>query len=60
MRFLKSRGLKKTPRGKVVAHKRSLWKGGTDSLRNLRLRKRSAHKRQTAKEARQRAKRRHK
>lgn len=57
-RFLRKRGLKKTPRGKVVAHKKSLWKGGKDTIRGLRLMKKSAHKKQTAKEARERARRR--
>ncbi len=57
-RFLQKRGLSKAPRGKEVVHKKSLWKGGTDSPRNLALRKKTSHKRQTAREARQRARRR--
>ena len=55
-KFLNSKGLTKTPRGKAVAHNKSLWKGGPDTLRNLTLKKASTHKRQTAKEARERAK----
>jgi hypothetical protein len=57
-RFLQKRGLSKTPRGKEVVHKRSLWKGGTDTTRNLSLRKKTSHRKQTSREARQRAKRR--
>ena len=55
IKFLKSKGLKRTPRGKEVVHRKSLWKGGTDSVRNLTLRKKSSHKTQTRREARQRA-----
>ena len=56
-RFLKARGLTKTPQGKIVAHRRSLWEGGTDTLRNLTLKKRGVHTRQTRQEARERARR---
>ncbi len=59
-KFLKKRRLKKTPKGKQIAHKKSLWKGGTDSLRNLILKKKKAHKKQTAKEAREKVRRRKK
>ena len=54
-KFLAKRGLKKTPKGKEVAHKVSLWKGGSDSTKNLHLIKKSSHKKKTVKEARQRA-----
>ena len=57
-KFLAERGLKKTPRGKAVDHKVPLWKGGSESLRNLRLIKKKVHKEKTRKEARQRAKKR--
>jgi len=50
-RFLKKRGLKKIPRGKEIDHKVPLHRGGTDTLRNLHLIKKSAHKRKTAREA---------
>lgn len=55
-KFLTNRGLKKTPRGKVIDHKTPLKDGGTDSLRNLHLIKIKFHKEKTAKEARRRAK----
>lgn len=56
-KFLEKRGLKKTPRGKEVDHKKPLADGGSDSLRNMRLIKKSVHKKKTASEARKRAKR---
>lgn len=56
-RFLASKGLKRTPRGKAVDHKRPLSEGGTDSLRNLRLIKTTSHKRKTSSEARRRTRR---
>lgn len=59
-RFLKKKELSKAPAGKQVAHKKSLWKGGTDTLRNLTLKKKSAHKRQTAKDVRERVSKRRK
>lgn len=55
-RFLEKRGLKKVPRGKEIDHKVSLKDGGTDSLRNLHLIKKSSHKKKTSAEARRRAK----
>ncbi|KPJ55674.1 hypothetical protein AMJ49_06625 [Parcubacteria bacterium DG_74_2] len=51
-RFLSKRGLKRTPRGKEIDHKIPLHKGGSDSLRNLRLIKKSSHKTKTRKELR--------
>jgi 5-methylcytosine-specific restriction endonuclease McrA len=56
-RFLEIKGLSRVPRGKVVDHKVPLWKGGTDTLRNLRLIKKSSHERKTAKEIRERIRR---
>lgn len=53
-RFLKKKGLKKVPRGKQIDHKVPLSKGGSDSLRNLRLIKKKTHKQKTRKEARRR------
>lgn len=53
-RFLAKRGLTKTPHGKEIDHNVPLHKGGSDSLRNLRLIKKSAHKKKTSKEARKR------
>ena len=55
--FLKKKGLKKTPKGKEVVHKKSLWKGGTDTTRNLKLQKKSVHAKKTKKEATTKAKR---
>ena len=54
-RFLEKRGLTKVPRGKEIDHKVSLKDGGSDTLRNLHLIKKSSHKRKTATEARRRA-----
>lgn len=54
-KFLKSRGLKKTPKRKEVAHRKPLWKGGTDSPRNMMLKKKSTHKKETKRETKQRA-----
>lgn len=48
-RFLKNRGYKKTPRGKQVAHKKPLVFGGKDDPRNLMLKKKSTHKKETEK-----------
>jgi len=48
-RFLAKRGYKKTPRGKEVAHRRPLVLKGKDDLRNLMLKKKSTHKRETKK-----------
>jgi len=55
-RFLKKKGLKKVPRGKQIDHKIPLSKGGSDSLRNLRLIKKKTHKQKTKREARRRSK----
>jgi len=54
--FLEKKGLKKAPKGKEVDHKKPLVDGGSDSLSNLQLIKKSTHKKKTAKEARDRAK----
>ena len=48
-RFLKKRGFKKTPRGKQVAHRKALVLGGKDDPRNLMLKKKSTHKKETKK-----------
>ncbi|MCK4744961.1 HNH endonuclease [Candidatus Parcubacteria bacterium] len=55
-KFLEKRGLKKTPKGKEIDHKIPLADGGSDSQKNLRLIKKSVHKKKTATEARKRAK----
>lgn len=54
--FLEEKGLTKVPKGKEVDHKKPLVDGGSDSLSNLQLIKKSTHKKKTAKEARDRAK----
>jgi len=54
-RFLEKRGLTKVPRGKQVDHKIPLKDGGTDTLWNLHLIKKSSHRKKTASEARRRA-----
>ena len=46
-KFLKKRGMRKTPKGKEVAHKKPLVLGGKDNPRNLILKKKSTHKRET-------------
>ncbi len=56
-KFLKKRGLSKTPRGKEIDHKVPLSKGGSNSQKNLRLIKKSTHKKKTATETRRRARR---
>ena len=48
-RFLAKKGYKKSPRGKEVAHRRALGLGGKDNLRNLTLKKKSVHKKETRK-----------
>ena len=53
-RFLEKRGLTKVPRGKQVDHKIPLKDGGTDTLWNLHLIKKSSHRKKTASEARRR------
>jgi len=55
---LKAQGLTSIPRGKIAAHRKSLWKGGTDTPRNIHFIKTSTHKRKTAQETRERARRR--
>ena len=57
-KFLAKRGLKKTPRGKAIDHKRPLKDGGSDTLRNLHLISKKTHKKKTVKEARKRARKR--
>lgn len=54
-KFLEKKGLKKVPKGKEIDHKIALADGGTDSQKNLRLIKKSTHKKKTASEARKRA-----
>lgn len=56
-RFLARRGLKKSPHGKHVAHKKPLALGGKDNPRNLMLKKKSIHKKETRKLLRKLAKR---
>ncbi len=46
-KFLANRGLKKSPRGKEVAHRKALALGGKDNSRNLMLKKKSIHKKET-------------
>lgn len=48
-KFLKRRDYKKTPRGKEVAHRKPLALGGKDDPRNLMLKKKSTHKKETKK-----------
>ena len=55
---LRAQGLTRIPRGKMADHKKSLWKGGTDTPGNIRFIKTSTHKRKTAQESRERARRR--
>ena len=55
-KFLEKRGLKKTPKGKEIDHKKPLADGGADTQKNLRLIKKSAHKKKTVIEARKRVK----
>lgn len=57
-RWLKRHGYKKVPRGYILDHKISLSEGGTDTLWNLDLIKKSTHKKKTRKEAKRRARRR--
>jgi hypothetical protein len=49
IKFLANRGLKRSPKGKVVAHKKALVFGGKDDPRNLMLKKKSTHKKETRK-----------
>jgi hypothetical protein len=46
-KFLKSKGYSKTPRGKEVAHKKALALGGKDDPRNMTLKKKSTHRKET-------------
>lgn len=51
-KLLKKKGLKKTPRSKEIDHKVPLHKGGSDTLRNVRLISKKSHKRKTKAELR--------
>ena len=55
-RFLKKEGLTKIPKGKEVDHKVPLVDGGSDTVRNLQLLTEKQHADKTAREARERAK----
>ncbi len=55
-RFLKKEGLTKIPKGKEVDHKVPLIDGGSDTVRNLQLLTEKQHADKTAREARERAK----
>ncbi len=55
-RFLKKEGLTKIPKGKEVDHKVPLIDGGSDTVRNLQLLTEKQHADKTAREARDRAK----
>ena len=55
-RFLKKEGLTKIPKGKQVDHKVPLVDGGSDTVRNLQLLTDKQHADKTAREARERAK----
>ena len=57
-KFLAKKGLKRSPRGKEVAHKKALALGGKENVRNLMLKKKSAHKKETKKLLRKLAKKR--
>lgn len=46
-KFLAKRGLKRSPKGKEVAHKKALVLGGKDDPRNLILKKKSTHNKET-------------
>jgi len=46
-KFLAKRGLKKTPREKQVTHRKPLVLGGKDDPRNLMLKKKVVHRRET-------------
>lgn len=46
-KFLKSKGYSKTPRGKEVAHRKALALGGKDDPRNMMLKKKSTHRKET-------------
>lgn len=55
-KFLKSKGLTKTPKGKEVDHKVPLVDGGSDTVRNMQLLTEKQHATKTAREAKARAK----
>ena len=55
-RFLKKEGLTKIPKGKEIDHKTPLVDGGSDTVRNLQLLTEKQHADKTAREARERAK----
>ena len=55
-RFLENKGLEKVPPGEVVDHIKPLEDGGSDTVRNLQLLKKKQHQTKTAREARERAK----
>ena len=57
-RWLERHGIKKVPPGYVLDHKKPLSEGGTDTLWNLHLIKKSTHIKKTRKEAKRRAKKR--
>jgi hypothetical protein len=43
-KLLKKKGLTKVPAGKAVHHKKPLSKGGSDSIRNVKLVSKKTHK----------------
>ncbi len=55
-RFLKQRGLKRTPVGKAVDHIKPLIDGGPETVANMQLITKKRHEAKTAREARARAK----
>ena len=55
-RFLEKQGLDKVPRGKEVDHIKPLEDGGRDVPSNLQLLTEKQHEKKTAREARERAK----
>lgn len=57
-KWLERHGYKKVPRGYVLDHKIPLSEGGTDTLWNLHLIKKSTHKKKTKKEAKRRVRKR--
>ncbi len=52
--WLEVHGYNKVPPGKELDHKIPLSEGGTDTLWNLHLKKKSSHKEKTRREARRR------
>jgi len=57
-RWLKRHGYEEVPKGYALDHKKPLSEGGTDTLWNLQLIKKSTHIKKTGKEAKRRAKKR--